>query len=211
MDEFPLKMFSSDAAPQQSSAGNNGGFDCNICLDFAVDPVVTLCGHLYCWPCIYKWLHMEGRIPPKSCPVCKATLSDDSLVPLYGRGTPAKRYQQAPAIPRRPPNHQHHRHLHPHLGHGDELLSSSLPPPRRMVSSATVGVLGEMVVAVLPWVFRNHPVAAGMTGGLYYSSPYQQAVGGGLRLRREEMQVERWLNQIWMFLFCFAIFCFLLF
>ncbi|KAL0920415.1 hypothetical protein M5K25_009551 [Dendrobium thyrsiflorum] len=208
MDEFPLKMFSRDAAPQQqSSSSNNGCFDCNICLDFAVDPVVTLCGHLYCWPCIYKWLHMEGRIPPQSCPVCKAALSEDSLVPLYGRGTPAKRHHQALTIPRRPPIHHHHHHHH--HSHGDELLSSSLPP--RMMSSATVGMLGEMVVAVLPWVFRNHQVGAGMTGGLYYSSPYQQGVGGSLRLRRQEMQVERCLNQIWMFLFCCAILCFLLF
>jgi hypothetical protein len=27
---------------------------CNICLDPACDPVTTLCGHLYCWPCIYQ-------------------------------------------------------------------------------------------------------------------------------------------------------------
>eukprot|EP00592_Proboscia_alata_P005065 CAMPEP_0194375024 /NCGR_PEP_ID=MMETSP0174-20130528/23479_1 /TAXON_ID=216777 /ORGANISM="Proboscia alata, Strain PI-D3" /LENGTH=722 /DNA_ID=CAMNT_0039154947 /DNA_START=111 /DNA_END=2279 /DNA_ORIENTATION=- len=31
-------------------------FDCNICLESVVEPVVTLCGHLYCWPCLYKWL-----------------------------------------------------------------------------------------------------------------------------------------------------------
>ncbi|CAH8279553.1 unnamed protein product [Arabidopsis lyrata] len=28
----------------------SGCFDCNICLETAHDPVVTLCGHLYCWP-----------------------------------------------------------------------------------------------------------------------------------------------------------------
>ena len=31
-------------------------FDCNICLEDVYDPVVTRCGHLYCWPCLYKWL-----------------------------------------------------------------------------------------------------------------------------------------------------------
>jgi hypothetical protein len=29
-------------------------FDCNICHDTPVDAVVTLCGHLYCWECIYR-------------------------------------------------------------------------------------------------------------------------------------------------------------
>lgn len=29
-------------------------FECNICLELAQDPVVTQCGHLYCWPCLYK-------------------------------------------------------------------------------------------------------------------------------------------------------------
>ena len=27
-------------------------FQCNICLHSAKEPVVTLCGHLYCWPCL---------------------------------------------------------------------------------------------------------------------------------------------------------------
>ncbi|KAL3810797.1 hypothetical protein ACHAXA_006827 [Cyclostephanos tholiformis] len=32
-------------------------FLCSICLDVVSDePVVTRCGHLYCWPCLYTWL-----------------------------------------------------------------------------------------------------------------------------------------------------------
>ena len=30
-------------------------YDCKICLDGAKDPVVTLCGHIYCWECLYQW------------------------------------------------------------------------------------------------------------------------------------------------------------
>uniref|UniRef100_A0A7N0ZUN7 E3 ubiquitin-protein ligase RMA n=1 Tax=Kalanchoe fedtschenkoi TaxID=63787 RepID=A0A7N0ZUN7_KALFE len=68
------------------------GFECNICLDFVQDPVVTLCGHLYCWPCIYKWVNLPTRSveysdqPEPQCPVCKSLISEATLVPLYGRG-----------------------------------------------------------------------------------------------------------------------------
>lgn len=31
-------------------------FVCNICLDIAKDAVVSMCGHLYCWPCLSKFL-----------------------------------------------------------------------------------------------------------------------------------------------------------
>lgn len=41
-----------------------GAFECNICLDVATDPVVTQCGHLYCWPCIYKYVR-RARDPQR--------------------------------------------------------------------------------------------------------------------------------------------------
>ena len=42
-----------------------GAFECNICLDVDTDPVVTQCGHLYCWPCIYKYVR-RARDAPKA-------------------------------------------------------------------------------------------------------------------------------------------------
>ncbi|XP_044466121.1 E3 ubiquitin-protein ligase RMA1H1 [Mangifera indica] len=92
---------------------NSGGFDCNICLDSVQDPVVTLCGHLYCWPCIYKWLHFQSVSTEdedqkhQQCPVCKSEVSADTLVPLYGRGqTMRPSTGKAPhlgiVVPRRP-------------------------------------------------------------------------------------------------------------
>ncbi|CAN1323608.1 E3 ubiquitin-protein ligase RMA1 [Linum perenne] len=64
--------------------GDAGNFECNICFDLAQDPIVTLCGHLFCWPCLYKWLHFHSQ--SRECPVCKALVEEQKLVPLYGRG-----------------------------------------------------------------------------------------------------------------------------
>jgi len=60
-------------------------YDCNICFDTALEPVITMCGHLYCWPCIYRWLELRKDELP-FCPICKAVISPDRMIPIYGRG-----------------------------------------------------------------------------------------------------------------------------
>ncbi|KAK7283338.1 hypothetical protein RIF29_12783 [Crotalaria pallida] len=73
--------------PSYSNNNNNndaGDFECNICFELAQDPIITLCGHLFCWPCLYKWLHFHSK--SRECPVCKALVEEEKLVPLYGRG-----------------------------------------------------------------------------------------------------------------------------
>ena len=50
----------------------------------ASEPVVTLCGHLYCWPCLYRWLQVQNHC--RTCPVCKAGVDRDKVIPIYGRG-----------------------------------------------------------------------------------------------------------------------------
>ena len=32
----------------------DNAFECNICFELLEQPVVTSCGHLYCWKCIYQ-------------------------------------------------------------------------------------------------------------------------------------------------------------
>ncbi|KAL1206909.1 E3 ubiquitin-protein ligase RMA3 [Cardamine amara subsp. amara] len=68
----------------EKGVGNNGSFfDCCICLDLSKDPVVTNCGHLYCWSCLYRWLQVSEA---KECPVCKGEVSVKTVTPIYGRG-----------------------------------------------------------------------------------------------------------------------------
>jgi hypothetical protein len=39
----------------------------------------------YSWPCLHQWL--ETRPNRQVCPVCKAAISKEKVVPLYGRGS----------------------------------------------------------------------------------------------------------------------------
>ncbi|PKA48369.1 E3 ubiquitin-protein ligase RMA3 [Apostasia shenzhenica] len=51
---FRAEKHASDTASPSSSGSAVSAvgscFDCNICLDITIDPVVTLCGHLYYYP-----------------------------------------------------------------------------------------------------------------------------------------------------------------
>lgn len=80
-----------DSSNKQSDANENSSkkddsmFECNICLDTAKEAVVSMCGHLFCWPCLHQWL--ETRPTRQLCPVCKAAISKEKVIPLYGRGS----------------------------------------------------------------------------------------------------------------------------
>uniref|UniRef100_A0A8C2S4K0 E3 ubiquitin-protein ligase RNF n=1 Tax=Capra hircus TaxID=9925 RepID=A0A8C2S4K0_CAPHI len=95
---------SSAGGPSGSSngAGESGGqdstFECNICLDTAKDAVISLCGHLFCWPCLHQWL--ETRPNRQVCPVCKAGISRDKVIPLYGRGSTGQQDPREKTPPR---------------------------------------------------------------------------------------------------------------
>jgi len=83
----------------------NAGFECNICLDSVIQPVVTRCGHLYCWACIYEWMQVSER--RNTCPVCNAAcVSEKTLIPLYARGgnsdDPRAAASSACSVPVRP-------------------------------------------------------------------------------------------------------------
>ncbi|KAG2220429.1 hypothetical protein INT45_000654 [Circinella minor] len=84
----------------QHSNGNSGFYECNICFDTATHPVLTLCGHLFCWSCIAQWLNAQSRNP--TCPVCKAGCGKDKVIPVYGRGREEKDPRTDPSIPTRP-------------------------------------------------------------------------------------------------------------
>lgn len=110
MTEPETKTASSPTAGESTD-----NFECNICLDTARDAVISLCGHLFCWPCLHRWLEIgNGQLRSEGslCPVCKAGISKENIIPVYGRGgsredprtkTPPRPQGQRPA-PERQPN-----------------------------------------------------------------------------------------------------------
>ncbi|XP_038624661.1 E3 ubiquitin-protein ligase RNF5, partial [Tachyglossus aculeatus] len=137
--------------------GPGAPFECNICLETAREAVVSLCGHLYCWPCLHQWL--ETRPEQQECPVCKARISREKVVPLYGRGS------QEPKDPRlkTPPRPQGQR-----------------PPPENREGFQTFGEAGgfhlSFGVGAFPFgffttVFNTH-------------EPFHRGPGGELGGRR---------------------------
>ena len=103
MNDPPTSVANPESIQQDSKgAGTDSRFSCNICLEAVVDPVATHCGHLYCWPCLFRWLEPGMRpeeladlgIAPRrlaanpnrrKCPVCKSTCSVASIIPIYVR------------------------------------------------------------------------------------------------------------------------------
>ncbi|XP_073134918.1 E3 ubiquitin-protein ligase RMA1H1-like [Henckelia pumila] len=176
-------------------------FDCSICLDFARDPVVTLCGHLYCWPCIYKWFNSQTASSKElpQCPVCKAEISEKTMIPLYGRGLSfSKPEQEANTIPPRP-SASGIQHLPSHNLHQNEQNTTD---SSSTVYSDTVGMFGEMVYAR---VFGN-------SQSLYtYPNSYHFVGANTPRSRSQEIQADKSLNRVTIFLFCCILACLVLF
>ncbi|XP_073148064.1 uncharacterized protein [Henckelia pumila] len=59
-------------------------YACNICSETARSPVVTCCGHLFCWACFYHMNYVDST--SKECPVCEGEVSDRAVIPVYGNG-----------------------------------------------------------------------------------------------------------------------------
>ncbi|OIT35159.1 e3 ubiquitin-protein ligase rma1h1 [Nicotiana attenuata] len=154
------------------------GFECNICLDCVHDPVVTFCGHLYCWPCIYKWIQFQsissGNLDHQQpqCPVCKAEVSQKTLIPLYGRGQAMKPSEDdVPSkdivIPQRPPSQRcgghtliatNDSHPSPQHHHRSNLLQSQTHQPHSAssIDGTRTSVLHPMIEeTVYARVFAN--------------------------------------------------------
>lgn len=101
--EMNEKACCQDGASMTGSSDSR--FSCNICFDEVTDPVVTRCGHLYCWSCLFQWLepgmtreereslglgsfrHGGRNVSRRVCPVSKMECPLAAVVPLYIRSS----------------------------------------------------------------------------------------------------------------------------
>lgn len=156
-------------------------FSCNICYDLASEPVVTLCGHLYCWPCLYRWLQVQSHC--RTCPVCKAGVDRDKVVPIYGRGGSsedprAKTKEVEDVVPQRP--------------------SGQRPPPvvRSPLVQQPAVAAQQQGLGIIPTLFGLQNAAG--AGG--YAEPLTP-----------EQQHQAFLSRLLLMLGSFVIMCLLLF
>ncbi|KAK4749794.1 hypothetical protein SAY87_027243 [Trapa incisa] len=224
-----------------SGYNQNNGFECNICLDQVKDPVVTLCGHLYCWHCIYRWLESQRASPcdmeePQQCPVCKSEISQTRLIPLYGRGqatrnTKNKGHQLGIAVPPRPLAPI----LPPEAGRSVPRVSTSnlssglglnsggyhfhlQPHTTHLGHSTAPAMLDDLTMMSLVDLIVGilgetvQSRASGSSVTGSYAPPNEDYPGGSIPgVRRRVMQVNKSLSKICFFLLCCCILCLLLF
>ncbi|KAJ0511166.1 putative Zinc finger, RING-type [Helianthus annuus] len=212
-------------AVDKSENSVSSTFECNICLDTVQDPVVTLCGHLYCWPCIYKWIqYQETSLETfenenAKCPVCKTEISEKDIVPLYGpnlvtsnNGTDEKGPSDVgEVIPPRPPTPRYrglgmlgrrgYRRLAPSPlalpGHDDTSTRDSV-----VVPSPTIGMLGEMV---------SGRILGEMGSPLFGTPNSYNLVTVTRRERLRTTHADRSLSRMFSFFICCIMFCLLMF
>ncbi|OAY35332.1 E3 ubiquitin-protein ligase RMA1H1 [Manihot esculenta] len=229
-DKLPVEIYCSSDTLVGSNDGPCNGFDCNICMDSVEDPVVTLCGHLYCWPCIYKWLHLqsissenEDLQMQQQCPVCKAEVSKETLIPIFGGGQITKPSKSKVPnigiiIPRRPfglacgfdSPRSSFRSSTPsprqQIYHGGYLHSPSMLSPSEAtinMYNPMIGMFGEMIYGR---VFGNS-----ITNIYGHPGSYNIAGSNSPRMRRRILEVDKSLSRICFFLFCCVFLCFLSF
>uniref|UniRef100_A0A7C8ZPA1 E3 ubiquitin-protein ligase RMA n=1 Tax=Opuntia streptacantha TaxID=393608 RepID=A0A7C8ZPA1_OPUST len=223
------------AGPKNSSAG---GFDCNICLESVGDPVVTFCGHLYCWPCLYRWIHSqkascEDPEQQPRCPVCKAEVSDQTLTPIYGRGQSGKTSngkgaQNGPTVPHRPngpkygvhtlvtasttssSSHLSQQHHHDYrVEHGHPYSFRNYPPLPSFGFEGTT-TFHPMIGMFSEMIYAR--IFGNSESTLFaYPNTYSAAIIDNARARRHVMQVDKSLGNFCFFLCCCIILCLLLF
>ncbi|CAO3631129.1 unnamed protein product [Cunninghamella blakesleeana] len=122
-----------DSPSLKESTSSSGFYDCNICFDTAIYPVLTICGHLFCWVCLSRWLEQQDFNP--TCPMCKAGCSEEKIIPIYGRGYEEVDPRYNESIPSRPSGQRPEPLYNPNIA-GSSLFHSLRSDQRYMEANS---------------------------------------------------------------------------
>ncbi|KAK8945391.1 E3 ubiquitin-protein ligase RMA1H1 [Platanthera guangdongensis] len=145
----PIDSESSEkGADEKNKCSTN--FDCNVCFDISKEPVVTSCGHLFCWPCLYQWLHLHSL--HKECPVCKGEVIEANITPIYGRGNSGSEMESKDeeskalglSIPPRPRGHRKES-WRQHFYQNSRRFGEGILNPRRRFPGYQLSSMGRLV------------------------------------------------------------------
>lgn len=53
---------------------------CPICMDIPITSKMTRCGHIYCWPCILRYLDIHEELDITDCPICHSRILKKDLL-----------------------------------------------------------------------------------------------------------------------------------
>ncbi|ADM12601.2 RING-finger-containing E3 ubiquitin ligase [Encephalitozoon intestinalis ATCC 50506] len=99
-DKAPRSTYIEDNCREKERRRVGREYACNICYSRPEGPVLTPCGHLFCWGCLYIW--SQSIRGCKFCPSCRSRMGIEEVISVLA--VDSKKESRGP--PPRPANNR---------------------------------------------------------------------------------------------------------
>ena len=124
--------------------------ECPICMGNAHLPVVTKCGHIFCWDCIKHWVEVKGK---SECPLCKNGIRLNEVIKLYSGNNEKKEGEidDRPQNERMKPENEHgfFRRVANNFGVYGYTNDTTLRPPSRKEVQRNILSLVILIIGIV--------------------------------------------------------------